>query len=569
MTDPTSRVTSYSYDTSNSNPTLVHDLLTLTAPNGQSGGSHAGAKLTNTYNTAGQVTSQVDPASRTTTFNYGAMNIGTGNVDTVVTDPDGNQNEYLYSTGILDASIVGYGSAVPSDSFYTLSTTTLLPSSVIDPDGGVTSTTYDGSGNVLASTDQLGRTTTNSYNGFDEPVCATKPLAASPCSSLAPPTAVSPGASISPPSSAPPAFVTYTLFDTSGNQLWQTQGVYQPGGSTASYSKTTYSLYNGNSVTLGTSSDTCGTSAPSTTLPCATIDANANVTQLVYNLNGDVTSSAVPDGNGTELASTTNAYDADGNQTSTTAPAGNVTGANAANFTTTTTYDADHEALVVTLGGGTGSTITPTVNATYYDPNGNKAATTGPLGNPYSTSNPSGCNPTTTSTCSDTTYNTFDADNEQTIVQDPSGNQTLTCYDGDGNTAQTVPPWGVSANSLTSSSCPTSYPSGYTSTPLATDATMTTFNAQAKSTVITAPPSTTGSSRVPTTNTYDPANQPIETVAPPSTGDWRIQPGHDHYLRPGRADHRLDNRFRDDSHLDHQQLLRPRRGQDGKRPWEG
>jgi RHS repeat-associated protein len=517
VTDPMSRVTSYSYDTTNSNPTLVHDLLTLTAPNGQTGGSHAGAKLTNAYNGSGMVTSQVDPQSRTTTINYGAMNTGTGNGDTVVTDPDGNQNEHLFSTGILDASIVGYGSSVPSGTYYTLSTTTLLPSSVIDPDGGVTAITYDSSGNVLTSTDQLGRVSTNTYNGFDEMTCSTKALSASPCSSLSPPSAVSPGGTITPPS-APPAFVTYTLYDTSGNQLYQTQGVYQPGAGTASYSQTSYSLHQGNSVTLGTTNDTCGATPPSTSLPCATIDANANVTQLVYNSSGDVTSSAIPDGNGTELATTTNAYDADGNQTSTTAPAGNVSGATAANYTTTTTYDADHEALVSTLARGTGSTITPTVNATYYDPNGNRVATTGPLGNPYGTANPTGCNPISTSTCSDTTYNTFDADNEQTLGQDPSGNQTLTCFDGDGNQAQTVPPWGVANNSLTSASCPTAYPAGYSSTPLATDATMTTYNAQGKSIVVTVPPSTTGSSRVTTTNTYDPASQLIETVAPPSTG---------------------------------------------------
>ena len=228
VTDPMSRVTSYSYDSSNANPTLVHDLLTLTAPNGQTGGSHAGAKLTNNYNGSGMVTSQVDPQSRTTTFNYGAMNTGTGNGDTVVTDPDGNQNEYLYSTGILDASVVGYGSSVPSDTYYTLSTTTLLPSSVIDPDGGVTSTTYDSSGNVLTTTDQLGRVSTNTYNGFDETTCSTKALSASPCSSLSPPAAVSPGGTITPPS-APPAFVTYTLYGTSGNQLFQTQGVSPAG----------------------------------------------------------------------------------------------------------------------------------------------------------------------------------------------------------------------------------------------------------------------------------------------------------------------------------------------------
>jgi RHS repeat-associated protein len=519
VTDPMSRVTSYSYDTSNSNPTLVHDLLTLTQPNGQSGGSHAGAKLINTYNGSGQVTTQVDPSGWSTGFNYGSMNTVLGNGDTVVTDPDGNQNEYLYSTGVLDAKVVGYGSSVPSDTYYTLSTSTLLPSSMIDPDGGVTSMTYDASGNVLTSTDQLGRETTNSYNSFDEPTCATKAMATSVCSSLSPPSAVSPGGTISPPSSTPAPYVTYTLYDTSGNRLWQTQGVYAPGATSTTLVRTAYDLYSGNSVTLSGTTDSCAFTPPSTTLPCITIDANQTVTQKGYQTNGDLYWSSTPDGNPSgELAKTTTTYDADGNLTSETTPNGAVSGANWSNYTTTTTFDADHEPLVVDLGGGTGSTVTPTITATYYDPDGNKVATTGALGNPYSASNLTGCNPITTSTCADTTYNTFNADNQETLTQDPSGDKTLSCYDGDGNVAQSVPPWGVATDSLTPSSCPTSYPSGYSSTALATDATMTTFNAQGKPTVVTAPPSTGGSSRVTTTNTYDPASQQIESSAPPSGG---------------------------------------------------
>jgi hypothetical protein len=59
---------------------------------------------------------------------------------------------------------------------------------------------------------------------------------------------------ISPPSSAPPAGVTYTLYDTDGNELYTTTGVYQPGSGSASYQSTSYTLFSGDSVTLnGTS----------------------------------------------------------------------------------------------------------------------------------------------------------------------------------------------------------------------------------------------------------------------------------------------------------------------------
>ena len=61
-------VTSFTYSS-------AHLLLTVTNPNGQAGGPDAGDKLTNTYNSSGQVTQQVDPAGRTTTFAYTGNNL--------------------------------------------------------------------------------------------------------------------------------------------------------------------------------------------------------------------------------------------------------------------------------------------------------------------------------------------------------------------------------------------------------------------------------------------------------------------------------------------------------------
>ena len=119
-------------------------------------------------------------------------------------------------------------------------------------------------------------------------------------------------------------------------------GIDLPGGTSPSYSRTTYALYPGNSVTLARTLDLCTSSAtpPSNSLPCATINADDYVTQLGYNTSGDVTSSATPDGNPSESATTTSTYDSDGDQTKTTSPLGNLSGANAANYTTTTTYAA-------------------------------------------------------------------------------------------------------------------------------------------------------------------------------------------------------------------------------------
>ena len=292
-----------------------------------------------------------------------------------------------------------------------------------------------------------------------------------------------------------------------------------PGGSSPSYSRTTYSLYSGNSVTLSGTLDQCGATPPSTTrCPCATINADQYVTQLGYDTTGDVTSSSTPDGNPSELATTTNTYDADGNKTATTSPLGNLSGANAANYTTTTTYDADREPTESVLAGGTGATtssVTPppttTPTATWWRPPLPVATPTalGILGLQSAHHARRAPTPPTP---------TFDADDESTLVTDPMGNQTLTCYDGDGNVAQTVPPSGVSSGSLTASSCPTSYPSDYGSGhALSSDATTNTYNAQGDQTVVTVPPATGSSNQATTTNVYDAAGNVIEVEAPPST----------------------------------------------------
>ena len=137
-------------------------------------------------------------------------------------------------------------------------------------------------------------------------------------------------------------------------------GDYAPGSGRPRQSRTTYDLYNGQSVTLGSSTDSCTTSAPSTELACATIDPDAVVTQLAYNSAGDLTSKSTPDGNsGGELSTTTYAYDSDGEQTSSVAPDGNLSGANAANYTTTSTYDGDGDVTSVSVGGASGHSVVP------------------------------------------------------------------------------------------------------------------------------------------------------------------------------------------------------------------
>jgi RHS repeat-associated protein len=514
VTDPKSRVTSFTYGNGTTgNPLLVNDVLTVTKPNAQSGGPDAGDSTVNVYNSSGQVTTQTDPMGNVTTLSYSGVDPTTGSGTVNVTDPDGNTTVYDYELGALSAESQwagAVGSTLVSSSTFgpSLTDSGASPGTILDAwtaNGDVTSSgtlevttyTYDSSGNETSQTNPLLDMTTTWSNSLDEASCEATAEASSTCSStLTGPAPVSPGGTITPPPSAPPKGVTYILYDTYGNALYTTTGIYEPGSGSASYSQTDYTLFEGNSITLNSVNISCTATPPSPSLPCAKINADGIVTQLAYNSAGDLTSSSTPDGNGTEIAETTYSYDGDGEQTTVVAPDGNLSGANADNFTTATVYDSDGEVTSVTAAGGTGGsgpTVTPRTTYDYYDANGNKTSTKDPRG--YTTS-----------------YG-FNADDEQSLVTDPDGNATLTCYDGDGNMTIAVPPVGVAANSLTAASCPTSYPSSYGDR-LATDATTYTYDGAGNKTAMTTPAPTGQSGHETTTYTYDAAGILVETVAP-------------------------------------------------------
>ena len=372
VTDPLDHVTSFTYG-SGSEANL---LLTMSFPNGQSGGPDAGHDVANTYDSYGRVLSQTDPDGNETTYSYSggpSANYSSTGGTTTITDPDGNETVEDYVDGQLQTLTKG-----SSTWSYGFDQDTFGETSALNPDGEGTTAAYDPDGNLTAKTNALGDTATYSYNDLNEQTCAAQPLATDPCSSLSPPSAITAGTStITPPSSAPPPYVTYSEYDTDGNLIYQTTGDYAPGSDTASQSRTTYHLYNGQSVTLGSHDDSCTNTAPSSELPCATIDANGVVTQLAYDTAGDLTSSSTLDGNaGGQVATTTYGYDADGEQTSMVSPDGNLSGANAGNYTTTAAYNADGEKTSVTLGGGTGHTVVPRVTTYTYDADGNRTATT-------------------------------------------------------------------------------------------------------------------------------------------------------------------------------------------------
>jgi trimeric autotransporter adhesin len=532
--DPMGNVTSYTYGQDNNGLLQANDLLTITEPNAQPGGPDAGDSTVNIYDKQNRVTSQTDPMGYTTTFDYcvnasiigDCMNTATGTGLVTVTDPDDNTTAYTYDQGTVTAQADwtgAVGATMTSQQINVPDTTvtapeagcpgntdgSLLVTASFDGDNYETTDCNDALGDVLAQTSPSGgstpsgtETTSSSFTSaaqLDQQNCAGTAEASSgaTCEQAPGPAAMPAGQPVSPPTAAPPDGLTYTMNDTYGNELYSTAGVYSPAG-TYEYSQTSYQLYDGNTVTLPGSSGaiSCSYASPSMSLPCATIDADGNVTQLEYNTQGDLIASSTPDGNGTGVATTTYAYDADGEQTSTVSPDGNVAGANAGNYTTTADYNADGDETSVTQGGGSGYTDTPRTTSYGYDGDGNKTTVTDARG--YTTT---------------TSYN---GDDEATLVTDPDGHATLTCYDGDGNKAQTVPPVGVAANNLTASSCPTIYPASYTDR-LAADVTTSTYDADGNQTATSTPAPAGQTGYETTTYTYDGDGNLLTTTAPPTS----------------------------------------------------
>jgi RHS repeat-associated protein len=531
-TDPIGNKTTYTYGAGTNGPLQVNDLLTVIGPNAQPGGPDAGDATVNIYNSANEVTSQKDPAGWTTTFNYcmyaaagDCMNAATGTGFVSVADPDGNTTVYYYEQGTLAAQsdwTGTVGAALASEQDYTPDTTaastanpsggTLLPTKATDSDGGTTSYQYNKSGIATLITEPDGEGTqvaalSRTATALNEVSCESTLEAPSACSSDPGPSPVAVGQAITPPAT-PPSGAAETLFDAAGHELYTST-------TAAAGTSTTYTLYKGNSVVLGSTNESCAATPPSASLPCATISADGVVTQLSYDSYGDLVSSSVPDGNGSQLATTTYGYDADGEQTSTTLPDGNVTGGNAANFTTTTAYDPDGEPSSVTQAGGSGATVPARTTTSSYDADGNQISAQDARG--YVTT---------------TAYN---ADDEPTLTTDAAGNSTLTCYDGDGNTAQTIPPAGVAAKSLTPASCPASYPAGYNpaTSQLASDASMTTYDGAGNQTE-TYTPAPAGQSAYETASyLYDGDGNVLQTTAPPASTGGQPQVTVDTYSSTG------------------------------------
>ena len=163
----------FSYDKS----TWVHGLVSLTDPDGH--------VVTQTYNSDGTTASQtVDPSGldRTTTYSYYPARTSTYSAiaAVVVTDPASHQevDEFAYgelvqkTTGLTGCSTTlsgtwptGCTTTAAATTTYAFDPTSLGTTLTVDPNGNVSTATYDSLGNVLSQTDGLGRTTSWTYTG--------------------------------------------------------------------------------------------------------------------------------------------------------------------------------------------------------------------------------------------------------------------------------------------------------------------------------------------------------------------------------------------------------------------
>lgn len=362
--DP-SRTTTYTYND--------HDqVVTVTQPAGATiGGSQT------------EGASSADPQGATTGYDYDAF----GNISTRI-DPNGNEYRYTYNEYNQPAQVDLY---TPSTSQSTPTANCTAPATQV-ADGGcdlvIDSNAYDPAGLLASTTDAMGRITNYTYYFNQDLLSAT-----------------------TTDGSTSPTTGRQTMYgyDGAGNMISKSVSAMSGGGSTTT--TTTNYTYDA-ADRLGSVVDDAGSGSgyanrtvsytynADNYILSQTVGASGqggpSVTDYAYDTAGDRTSQTVVDGS-TNLT-TTWTYDQNGLPTSMTTPAGNVSGATAANYTTTYAYDPVGNLITVT-------------------------------GAPVQVQTYTAQTPATTTPVTKYGYDTF-ADRTQT--EDPDTNVTVTGYDGDG-----------------------------------------------------------------------------------------------------------------------------------------
>lgn len=423
--------TTYTYNS-------VARLTSITDPNGN-------LVMQTTYDSSGRVIEQTDATGTTITPNWGSS---------VSNFPDNNGGIWtdIYRGSVLAEQIDPYGEV--TSYYYDYDNPTLKPTEITDPDGNVTTMTYDERGNLLTRTapepfdftetwvydtannitsytDGEGNTSTYTYDSADRLAAETDPLGG-----VTSYTYTSTGQLETVTTAA--GRTTGYGYDSAGNVT----SVVTPAGNETTY---TYDAGGRMLTVTGPRGNVAGA------------DPADHTTSYTYDDAGHVTSVTDPLGRTTSYG-----YDANGNRTSMTDPAGH---------TTTYTFDAANRLTEVTDPAGNTTT-------TSYDPVGNVTAVTDPTGATTSYAydaanrlarvvsprgNAPGADPddfttsygydvngnltTVTDPTGAITTTAFDALNRAVSVTDPLGNTTSYGYDAADNEVSTTDPTGaVTAN---------------------------------------------------------------------------------------------------------------------------
>ncbi|MBV8979926.1 MAG: PD40 domain-containing protein, partial [Acidimicrobiia bacterium] len=330
----------------------------------------------NVYDAQGRVICQYDPDGNKTSFDYSTP--GT----TKVTDPRGNVTTQTFSNYLLTSEIKGTGTPQQATWTYTTNPLTLGVASVTDPNGAVQTYNYDNFGNVVGSTDGLGRRTLKTYDSLNDLTSVTDPkgvlttMAYDADGNLVSRSTPLDGHTCPDPPGPPTYCQVYTYSRTdsahpddvitysdpsstgSGNRAWTYN--YDPGSGNLlseqdSLGNKTMYCYDsiGRRFETMAPAGSSGFSCPASTPPTP----GAHGTVFLYNNFGDVTKTT-----DSLSHSTTSTFDADRNLLSTTDAKGNVT-----------SYGYDP------AGQRTSQTAADATTTTYgYDPAGNRTSVGAP-----------------------------------------------------------------------------------------------------------------------------------------------------------------------------------------------
>jgi RHS repeat-associated protein len=337
-----------------------------------------GGVTTNTYDSSHRVTQQVDPLNRILKFAYTGAPL---NQSVIITQPDLSKSQEVYENGQLKERTLDYGTTGARKWKYFYGATNQVIST-INPDNSTASAMYDDFGNLTKTIDGKGNVTTFTYNDLNKVLTAKNALGAT----------------------------TTNTYDAKGNLLTSTD----PLGNLTSFA------YNPDG-TLLKATDARGNKSG--------VNPDDYSSTFGYNTKGILTQTIDSKGNKSTIG-----LDSLGRVTSSTNPLGNITGANTADYTVTTAYNALNLPSKVTnpLQGETNLT---------YDNMGNVLTSKDALNNVTTyTYDVLGNMLTVKNALNQTIIYTYDSMNRVSTITDANNKVSTITYDTSGRVKETKDP---------------------------------------------------------------------------------------------------------------------------------